>query len=212
VILELITEAVAAGARAAKACAALGLSARTVERWRVGSDLDLRHGPSAEPGNKLTEAEREEVMATVNSPEFRDLSPNQIVPLLADEGRYLASESTVYRLLREEKQLQHRERSEPPRRRAPVEHLASGANQVWSWDITYLRSPVRGAFFYLYLVVDVWSRRVVAWDVHVEESAQLASQLVERTCVELGVDRSGLVLQSSCLAPLRFLESEAHRA
>jgi len=201
--LELLAEAEAAGARLAKACAILGLSARTVERWRGGADEDLRRGPNTAPANKLSGVERQEVMATVNSPEFRDLSPNLIVPRLADKGRYLASESTMYRLLREADQLHHRERSQAATRRPPAEHVADGPNQVWSWDITYLRSPVLGAFFYLYLVVDVWSRRIVAWEVHAEESADLASHLVESTCVLNGIDSSRLVLHSDNGGPMK---------
>jgi putative transposase len=202
-ILQLIAEAEAAGAASAKACAILGLSARTVERWRGGAEEDLRQGPNTEPANKLTADERQHLLATVNSPEFRDLSPNQVVPLLADDGVYLASESTMYRVLREEEQLHHRERSRVPSRRAPAEHVSSGPNQVWSWDITYLRSPVLGAFFYLYLVVDVWSRRIMAWEVHSAESPDLASQLIERTCRALDLDPSGLVLHSDNGGPMK---------
>jgi transposase InsO family protein len=164
---------------------------------------DLRHGPKTVPANKLTSAERREVMATVNSPEFRDLSPNQIVPSLADKGRYLASESTMYRLLREEDQLHHRERSHAPTRRPPMAHVASGPNQVWSWDITYLHSPIRGAFFYLYLVLDVWSRRIVAAEVNESESPDLAGLLIGRTCAAHHVDSSKLVLHSDNGGPMK---------
>ena len=203
VTLELIAEAEAAGARTEVACEALGLSVRTVERWRGGASEDLREGPVTEPANKLTSEERREIMKTINLPRFRDLSPNQIVPLLADDGRYLASESTVYRLLRAAGQLHHRERSRPPVHHPPAEHVANGPNQVWSWDITYLRSPVQGAFFYLYLVVDVWSRRIMAWEVHAAESADLAAELVGRTCRALGIDSSGLVLHSDNGGPMK---------
>jgi putative transposase len=201
--LELIAEAEAAGARTAVACEALGLRARTVERWRGGAREDLRQGPTTEPANKLATDEQQEVMKTMNQPKFRDLSPNQIVPLLADEGRYLASESTMYRLLRKADQLHHRERSRPRMHHAPVEHVATGPNQVWSWDITYLRSPVLGAFFYLYLVVDVWSRKIVAWEIHTTESPELASRLIERTCCDLKIDPFGLVLHSDNGGPMK---------
>jgi len=100
-------------------------------------------------------------LEVVNEPRFRDLSPNQIVPLLADEKRYLASESTMYRILREEELLHHRGRAKAPVRRPPQAYLAMGPNEVWSWDITYLKSPIRGVFFYLYMIVDVWSRKTV---------------------------------------------------
>lgn len=201
--LELISEAERAGARREVACDALGLSVRTVERWSGGACEDLRRGPITEPGNKLTSHERQAVMAAINSPRYRDFSPNQIVPLLADEDRYLASESTMYRLLREASQLRHRERSRLPVRRPPNEHVATGPNQVWSWDITYLRSPILGAFFYLYLVVDIWSRRIMAWEVCDTESDELSSQLIERTCLQLGIDPTGLVLHSDNGGPMK---------
>ncbi len=98
-----------AGARQSKGCEILSLDARTVQRWRrqdVGDDG--RAGPKTTPANKLTAAERREVLSVVNSPEYRDRSPKQIVPSLADQGEYLASESTMYRILREEDQLTHR--------------------------------------------------------------------------------------------------------
>ena len=132
----LIATAVAAGARQHQACQLVGLSARTLERWRATPADDARQGPRGASSNKLTGAERRAVLATVNSPAFRDLSPNQIVPRLADAGRYLALESTIYRLLRAEEQLVHRGRAKAPVRRPPRAHVATGPDQVWSWDIT----------------------------------------------------------------------------
>jgi transposase InsO family protein len=106
-------------------------------------------------------AERAEELRTINSPRFRDLPHTQVVPLLADEGRYLASEFTLYRLLRAENQLAHREASQPRVHKRPKERTATGSNQVWSWDITFLHSPLRGDFYNPYLFVDVWSRKIV---------------------------------------------------
>jgi IS30 family transposase len=150
--LSLVAEAVEAEARQGRAADVLGLRARTLQRWRTqdaekGGE-DRRRGPLSEPANKLSSEERESVVETANSPEYRDLSPKQIVPRLADKGQYLASESTVYRMLREEKQMKHRERSRPPTSRRPQEHVATGPNQVWAWDITYLPGPVRGKFIF----------------------------------------------------------------
>jgi transposase InsO family protein len=195
-IRTLIDEAVAAGARRWRACEVLGLTVRTVERWG-GSDEDGRHGPNRVPVNKLSDAERRKIIAVATSTEFRDQSPNQIVPQLATRGEYLASESTFYRVLHAQ-DLQHRRgRARPPTTR-PHEHVADAPWQVASWDITYLRSHVRGAFFYLYLVEDVWSRKVLGWDVHDVESADLAAALVERIRIEAGpdVDLVGWVLHS----------------
>jgi transposase InsO family protein len=204
VILDLLEEATGDGARQSKACEVLGLNRRTAGRWRAaGGGEDGRQGPRAAPANKLTEKERSRVLETVNSPEYRDLPPKQIVPRLADEGKYLASESTVYRLLREEGLSAHRERSRPPVHSRPREHAATGPNQVWSWDITYLPSVVRGLFFYLYMVEDVWSRKIVGWEIHCEESMDLAARLISRTCAELGVDPDGLVLHADNGGPMK---------
>lgn len=201
--LELVEEAVAAGARREAACATIGLSSRTVERWRGGKVEDERRGPNSPPANKLTVAERQEVLRIVNSPGFRDRSPNQIVPLLADAKRYVASESTMYRILREEELLQHRGRAKAPERRPPKAHVATGPNQVWSWDITYLKAPVRGTFFYLYLIVDIWSRKVVGWAVHEVEGADLAARLFEETCARLQLDPRGIVLHADNGGPMK---------
>jgi transposase InsO family protein len=200
---ELVEAAVSSGARREQACASLGLSARTMERWRDGAVEDGRQGPISSPANKLSDAERAEVVSLVTSPRFRDLSPNQIVPLLADEGRFVASESTVYRVLREQQLLRHRGRARPPQRRAPSTHEATGPNQVWSWDITYLKSPVRGAYFYLYAIVDVWSRKIVGWAVHDVESADHAARLFEATCEGEHLEPRGIVLHADNGGPMK---------
>lgn len=111
--IELVNEAVMAGARRESACEIVGLSARTLERWRGNHVEDMRRGPKTAPANKLTAEERATVLRVVNSPDYRDRSPNQIVPLLADEKLYVASESTMYRILREEDLLRHRGRELP---------------------------------------------------------------------------------------------------
>jgi putative transposase len=131
-ILELIDEAVAAGAREHAACALFGLSPRALQRWRaVDIGDDRRYGPKTNPKNRLTDREHQQVLATLNAPAFRDLSPKQIVPRLADQGRYIASESTMYRILRSEGQLAHRGRAKPPVTRTVEEHVATAPNQVW---------------------------------------------------------------------------------
>lgn len=202
--LTSIDEAVKAGAELEEACALIGVCARTVQRWRTpASAEDRRAGPRTSPKNKLTVAERKHALELVNSEEFRNLPPSQIVPRLADKGEYVASESTLYRLLREEGLLTHRGAMRPPTKRPKVEHVATAPNQVWSWDITYLRGPMRGTFLYLYLVVDVFSRRIMGWDVCAEESMEYASRLIARTCAINGVDPKGLVLHSDNGGPMK---------
>jgi putative transposase len=203
-IIDLIDEAVRNGARRDKATALLGLSARAVARWRRDADTDdRRRGPSTAAPHALTAKERELVLATANRPEYRNLSPRQIVPLLADRGEYIASESSFYRVLREAGQLAHRQHARPLRRHRPKEHVARGPNEVWSWDITYLRGPVRGAFFYLYLIVDVWSRKIVGRNLRYEESAEHARDLVEQAIADEDVDSGKLVLHADNGGPMK---------
>jgi transposase InsO family protein len=199
----LVDEAVAAGARRAPACAVLGVSARTLERWRHGTGADERHGPRRRPANALSAAERATLLATVNSAAYCDLTPHQIVPRLADAGQYLASESTMYRVLRDARQLAYRGRAAVPQRRAAPTPVATGPNQVWSWDITYLQSPVRGVFWYLYLMLDLWSRKIVGWSVETTESSHQAASLFRATCAAATTDPAGLVLHADNGGPMK---------
>ena len=204
-ILGHIDEAVASGARQSRACGVIGLDPRTLQRWRA-QDIgdDGRAGPKHPPQNKLSARERAKVLEIANAPQHRDLSPKQIVPMLADEGIYIASESTVYRILREEKQLAHRAPSRPAtKRHRPEAYVATGPNQVWSWDITYVRGPVRGAFFYLYVVMDVWSRKLVGWTLEEEESAEHAQAMMAAACRREGVRRDQLVIHSDNGSPMK---------
>jgi transposase InsO family protein len=204
-ILGLIDEAVASGARQSRACDVIGLDPRTLQRWRA-QDIgdDGRAGPKHPPQNKLSAKERARVLEVANAPQHRDRSPKQIVPMLADEGIYIASESTFYRILREEKQLVHRAPSRPAtRRHRPDEYLATGPNQVWSWDITYVRGPVRGTFFYLYVAMDVWSRKLVGWTLEAEESAEHARTMLAAAYRREGVQRDQLVIHSDNGAPMK---------
>lgn len=203
-ILGLVNDAVAAGARRERACLQVGLAERSMQRWRradVGDDR--RAGPRTVAANALSPAERAHVLEVVNSPEYRDLPPKQVVPRLADEGRYIGSESTIYRILRAEGQDAHRGRAKPRRVRSVDAHVATAANQVWSWDITYLLSSLRGRYFYLYLVEDVWSRRIVGFEVHAEECMLASSALVRATCAAENVDPRGLVLHSDNGGPMK---------
>lgn len=138
--VKLISEAVASGAARFKACAELKISVRTYQRWIVDGNVKTDGRPSAqrpEPKNKLSKAERDNLLITVNSVDFKSLPPSQIVPALADKGVYIASESTCYRVLHEEKLQNARGRSQIKARKAPTTHCATGPNQVWCWDITW---------------------------------------------------------------------------
>ena len=203
-VLELIDNAFAAGARLNKAAAIMGLSARTIIRWRLqNGGCDQRQGPCCTPANKLTESEKQKILDVANSCSFRDMSPKQIVPKLADQGVYIASESSFYRILKKHKMINHRQRSKPAKRHRPKAHVACGPNQVWCWDITYLRSSVRGNFFYLYMFVDVWSRKIIAATVFEQESMDLAARLFTKACFVHGVTPEGLVLHSDNGGPMK---------
>ncbi|WP_231125893.1 helix-turn-helix domain-containing protein [Roseovarius gahaiensis] len=158
--VALINEAVTAGARRAKACAVLDISDRTLRRWTKGGEVQPDQRPLVprpEPRNKLSAEERAAVLEVCNSAEFASLPPSQIVPKLADQGRYLASESSFYRILRADGQQHHRGRAKPPvQRKPPASYKASAPCEVWTWDITWMPGPVAGMFFYLYLIVDIF--------------------------------------------------------
>ncbi|WP_444943943.1 IS3 family transposase [Microbulbifer sp. ZKSA006] len=202
-----IEEAVAAGARKAPACDEAGISLRTLQRWRgeEGAKEDLR--PNAQrpiPKNRLTEEERKTVLAVCNSPEFASKPPGQIVPALADCGEYIASESSFYRILKAAGQLQHRGRSRPRKKyKPPTTHVAEAPNQVWSWDITYLPSRVKGQYYYLYLVEDIYSRKGVVWEVHECESGEHAATLMQRAILREQCFTSPPVLHSDNGAPMK---------
>ena len=203
-IIHLVDQAVAAGSRLKKAANIIGLSARTIIRWRKqGGGKDQRNGPVKAPANKLSQRERQQVIDTANSAPFRDLPPKQIVPKLADQGEYLASESTFYRVLKEHELLTHRQAAKPRVAHRPKEHEATGPCQVWSWDITYLQTSVRGRFFYLYMVVDVWSRKIIAAQVFAEESMDHSSLLLANACMVHGVKPEELVLHSDNGGPMK---------
>lgn len=203
-ILGLIDEAVRSGARLEPACRIVGLTARTVQRWRkddVGEDR--RKGPQKPPANKLSQVEEKRILQVANNPEFRELSPKQIVPELADRGEYLASESSFYRVLRANNLANHRERSRPAQGHKPRELVATGPWQVLTWDITYLPTTVAGMFFYLYMVVDIWSRKILRAEVHAQESMDLAAEFIERTFEEAGVDPEGTAVHADNGSPMK---------
>jgi putative transposase len=198
---------VAVGATRKQACEELQLSLRTYWRWHVGEEVKADGRPGAErpePANKLSEQEREKILQTCNEPAYRSLPPSQIVPRLADESIYLGSESSFYRVLREADQLHHRGRSQAARKRSkPQGYKASGPNQVWSWDITYLAATIVGMFYRLYLVMDIYSRKIVGWEVHENETAEHASVVIRKACLAQGVSERGLVLHSDNGSPMK---------
>jgi len=206
--VKLITEAINSGARLFKACEELGISKRTFNRWEETDSeyIDKRtFCERPEPANKLTPEEKQEILDIVHSEKYADLPPSQIVPRLADEGIYIASESSYYRILREAKEMNHRGLSKPSVKRPISTYSATAPNQVWMWDITYLNGPIKGKHYYLYLISDLYSRKIVGWEVWEEESAAHASELIRRTTMAecISTKESPLVLHSDNGSPMK---------
>lgn len=203
--VKLIEEAVVAGARKEPACEVIGINLRTLQRWQHAGDIDRRTQRLYTPVNKLSEAERQRIRDAANSAGFGSVSPQQMVPILADRGEYIGSESSIYRVLREADQMHHRGRAAAPATppAKPIGFCATAANQVWSWDITYCASSTRGVFYYLYLMMDVYSRKIVGWEVHESESAEHASALMRKACLAERVQLGQLVLHSDNGSPMK---------
>jgi transposase InsO family protein len=132
-----------------------------------------------------------------------DLPPSQIVPSLADQGKYIASESSFYRILKAREMLKHRGKSKPRRHEKPAPLIANGPNQIYSWDITYLKSSITGKFYYLYLFMDIWSRKIVGQEVHENEDMNKSSKLIDDICFKENIKKDQLVLHSDNGGPMK---------
>ena len=194
--IELISEAHAPGAGLLSACGEIGICLRTLKRWRKalsgdGDGQDHRKGSPRLVSHKLSEEEGQRILLTCDQSVYASLPPAKIVPALAYQGLYIRSESSFYRVFHAHGQVQRRGRARPPQEPRPVPRLrAAEANQVWSWDITYLPTTVRGIWLCLYLVIDVWSRKVVAWDVDERENPAIAADLVSRACLRERISKT----------------------
>jgi putative transposase len=204
--VKLIKEAQTNGARLELACKELGISVRTYERWVQNGSVRADGRPNAirpEPRNKLSKEERQEIIKIVNQEEYASLPPTQIVPNLADKGTYLASESTFYRILRSQNMQHHRGRSKNPESRTPTTHKADGPNQVWTWDISWLPGPIRGMYYRLYMIMDIFSRKIIGWEVWETETGENASTLMKRAILSEGIKGQPLVLHSDNGSPMK---------
>jgi transposase InsO family protein len=188
-LIGYINETVNSGARKKEACKIIGLTLRTVQRWYKNPVGDRRSDFKRISSRALSVEEKNKVIEICNSNVYKDLSPNEIVPILAENGEYYASESTFYRILRAIGLLNHRSDckvSEP--RNKPDELKATGPNQVLSWDITYLKTCIKGIYYYLYLFMDIWSRMIAGWTVEGNEDGEIASKVIRKICREKGID------------------------
>jgi len=178
-----------------RACESLGVSRATLYRGRAAQ-------PSAEatsrppPPLKLVPEERQAVLELLHSQRFVDASPHTIHAILLEEGHYPCSVRTMYRLLAEEDEVRERRNVLRHPQYAKPELLATAPNQLWSWDITKLKGPVKWTYFYLYVILDVFSRYVVGWMVATRESATLAKKLIGETCAKQGIEPGQLTLHA----------------
>ena len=181
IAIELLNEAITSGAARPKACETLEISVRTYYRWKNETSGDKRKGAEKKIPRKLTPEEEQEIVNVSCENRFCDCTPYQIVAILLDKGRYIASTSSFYRVLKDRNLLHHRKRGWSNKKKAtPPELVATGPNQVFSWDITWLKTDVNGIFFFAYMIIDVWSRKLVGWEIHTKESADISSNVFKR--------------------------------
>lgn len=206
IAVELINEARTAGARLAPACKVLNISERTYQRWTKEGGVAIDQRPLADrpqPKNKLSEQERNMIIDLSTSPTYADLPPSKIVPKLADEGKYIASESTFYRVLGEEKLITHRSRAKKAKVLEPPTHIAVAPNQVWTWDITWLNASIKGEYYKLYLILDMFSRFIVGYEVWHEETAEHAKQLIRKATLAQKTANRPIILHSDNGSPMK---------
>ena len=184
----------------APACRALGVSRATL--YRRHRPAPGRQQPRKTPARALDAAERERVLDVLASPRFVDRSPGEVVATLLDEGQYLCSERTMYRILAAVRPVRERRNqlTHPPYTKPEL--VATAPNQTWSWDITRLLGPKRWTYFYLYVLLDIFSRYVVGWMVAERESAALATTLIEQACLKQAIQPKVLTLHSDRGAPM----------
>ena len=192
ILVRDIEQACADGSRLAPACALAGIDTCTLRRWTAGDgSIQADRRPDAErpaPSHALSETERAQIVAVVNEPRFAETPPARIVPALADEGIYIASESSFHRVLRAHGQMNRRGRAQPPRMsRPPTTHIATRPGDVWCWDMTFLPAQIQGRWFYFYLILDLYSRKIIGFELHDTDGAEHAAHLARRTALAEGV-------------------------
>lgn len=199
--------AVASGARLFKACQTIQLCSRRLRRWRK-TDEDGRRGGYRAIGQRLSESEKDAVVAAFNRPEIADLPVKVACATLMDQGIYTASPSTCARVLAERDAGRQRKPRKAGKAKRP-ELLATGPGQVWCWDITWLDAPTKGTYFYLYMAIDMFSRKVVAWEVYAKEDGTLARDLFAEAVKAEGISPGTLLVHADNGKPMRSLKLRA---
>lgn len=188
-ILCFVGEAKDLGVAEKTTCSFLGITPRTIQNWRSKGLRDRRKG-SCHPTSRcaLTDEEWDALYAVATSKRFADSTPEQIIATLAQEGTYIASVSSMYRVLRRRNALVHRSESKKPGiTRESTEMIVTGPNQVWAWDVTWLKTPIRGLFLYAYTVIDLFDRTIVGWCIETYESDELSMRLFARITRDMKV-------------------------
>lgn len=178
------------------ACKALGISRAGLYRRRAARLVLRIQTKRPAPPRSLSEPEQQEVLAMLHTERFQDKAPHEVYATLLDEDRYLCSIRTMYRILEQHHEVrERRDQLRHPNYTKP-ELLATAPNQVWSWDITKLLGPVKWSYFYLYVILDIFSRYVVGWMVAPRESAELAEQLIGETCIKQNIQKGQLTIHA----------------
>jgi len=200
-VLQCIDDAITQGVSLSRICDFIDISIRTIQRWKANTSGDKRKGSARKVHNRLNEEETTKILEVVNKPEYRGLPAAQIVAILAEKGEYVASERTIYRVLKNAHQLTHRGSYRKPVKRNRQTIVANRPLKVLSWDITYLKTNIKGKYFYLYLVMDVWSRRIVTWEIHDMESSELSAAMMERLSKQINLH--GVLLHADNGGPMK---------
>ncbi|MCC5815784.1 MAG: IS3 family transposase [Leptospira sp.] len=202
-ILKLVEEAKVNGATKKNISSILEVSCKTLNRWKKDSEgFDERVNNRFSKSNRLTKEEISDVLRLITSSDYRDKTPMEIVALESEKGRYIASERSIYRIMKRFGLLTHRSKSKAPMRQKPSEFIATGSNQVWTWDISYLLTTIRGEYLYLYLIMDIWDRSIVGWCIHEKECGIYAADFLRKTCLTQNVKPKSLVIHQDNGSPM----------
>jgi putative transposase len=199
-MLMTATENLAGAVGVAPACESMGVTRSTLYYQRRDPKQEAK--PRPKPARALTDGERQKVLDELHDGRFVDKSPGEVWAILLDEGTYLCSERTMYRILADNEEVKERRNQLKHPEYTKPELLAEGPNEVWSWDITKLRGPVKWTYFYLYVILDIFSRYVVGWMVAPRETAGLAQKLIRESCKKQAIDPGQLTIHADRGSPM----------
>ena len=199
-MLMTATENLAGAVGVAPACESLGVARSSLYYQRREAKQEAR--PRPKPARALNDGERQKVLDELHGDRFVDKSPGEAWATLLDEGVYLCSERTMYRILADNEEVKERRNQLKHPEYTKPELLAEGPNEVWSWDITKLRGPVKWTYFYLYVILDIFSRYVVGWMVAPRETAGLAQKPIRESCKKQAIDPGQLTIHADRGSPM----------